>query len=197
MNCTKCGQHLTEEAKFCPNCGTRVEKQQSNGFCTICGTRLEPSARFCPSCGVKVEQITGETPIETAAPEKPVAELKLVSMYEGTPTMGIAKATGTLSVYYDRIEYVKQIGNAFGGAFGLAGLAVARSKVKDDPIDIYPVSQISQLSVGKYCGVYNTLVVVLRDGTTVSFCPAVPGSSVPQNIVSSLQPYLRQTMPSD
>lgn len=197
MNCIKCGQGLAEDAKFCPNCGARVEKQQNHAFCTTCGTRLEPSARFCPSCGVKVEQITGEAPIDTVSPEKPVTVLKMVSLYEGTPTMGIAKATGTLSVYYDRIEYVKQMGNAFGGTFGLAGMVVARSKVKDDPIDIYPVSQISQLSVGKYCGIYNTLVAVFRDGATVSFCPAAPGSSAPQNIVSSLQPYLRQAMPSD
>lgn len=191
MNCTKCGQDLAEGAKFCSNCGTRVEKQQDHTFCTTCGARLEPSARFCPSCGVKVERITAETPADVTAPEKPVTVLKMVSLYEGTPTVGIAKATGTLSVYHDRIEFVKQLGNALGGAFGLAGLAAAKSKTKDDPIDIYPVSQISRLYVGKYCGVYNTLVLTLRDGFTVSFCPAAPGSSAPQNIVNSLQPYLR------
>lgn len=188
MNCTKCGQTLAEGVKFCSNCGTPVEQQQSKAFCPTCGAKLEPSAQFCTACGIKVGQAVRNT-VTTSG--KLITSLKMVSMYEGTPTVGIAKATGPLSVYDDRIEFKKQMGNALGGAFGLVGMAVAKSKVKNDPIDIYPVSQIAQLRVGKYSGVYNTLVVALRDGTTVSFCPAVPGSSAPQNIIDSLQPYLR------
>lgn len=192
MNCTKCGQPLAEAAKFCPSCGTRVEQQQGNVFCSICGAKLGPSDQFCTVCGVKVGQAAGQTVNNTVtASGSLLINLKMVSMYEGTPTVGFAKATGPLSVYDDRIEFKKQMGNALGGAFGLVGMAVAKSKVKNDPVDIYPVSQIAQLRVGKYSGVYNTLVVVLRDGTTVSFCPAIPASSEPQNIINSLQPYLR------
>lgn len=187
MNCAKCGKPLAEGAKFCPNCGTRVEQQQSIAFCSTCGEKLEPSARFCPACGVKV----GRTDNTITTSGKLITSLKMVSMYEGTPAVGIAKAAGPLTVYDDRIEFKKQMGNALGGAFGLIGMTVTKSTVREDPVDIYPVSQIAQLRVGKYGGVYNTLVVVLRDGTTVSFCPAVPGSSVPQNIINSLQPYLR------
>lgn len=196
MNCTKCGQPLSENAKFCPSCGTHVEQSRNGTFCTTCGAKLEPSAQFCPACGVKVGQTAGQTPVQpvnsaATASGRLIASLKMVSMYEGTPTVGFAKATGPLSVYDDRIEFKKQMGNSLGGAFGLVGMAVAKSKVKNDPIDIYPVGQIAQLYVGKYGGVYNTLVVVMRDGTTVSFCPAIPGSSEPQNIINSLQPYLR------
>ena len=197
MNCTNCGQPLAEGAKFCPNCGTRVEQQQQqplNAFCTTCGAKLEPASQFCPACGVKVGQPAQQREVHTetvTTSGKLVASLKMVSMYEGTPTLGLAKATGPLTVYDDRIEFKKTMGNAIGGAFGLVGLAVAKSKVKNDPINIYPVSQIAQLRVGKYGGVYNTLVVVMRDGATVSFCPAIPGSSEPQNIINNLQPYLR------
>ena len=196
MNCTKCGQPLAEGAKFCTSCGTRVEQQQSNAFCSTCGAKLGPSDQFCPVCGVKVGQTSGYTTGHTVnnpvtSSGKLIASLKMVSMYEGTPNLGFAKATGPLTVYDDRIEFKKQMGNALGGAFGLVGMAVAKSKVKNDPVDIYPVSQIAQLRVGKYSGMYNTLVVVMRDGTTVSFCPAVPGSSEPQNIINNLQPYLR------
>lgn len=204
MNCTKCGQPLTESAKFCPSCGTRVEQQQSSVFCSACGTKLEPSAQFCPACGVRVGSSSGSTSggttggmlggisREVVSPSgRLLASLKMVSMYEGTPTVGIAKATGPLSIYDDRIEFKKTMGNALGGAFGLIGMAVAQNKVKNDPINIYPVSQIAELRVGKYGGVYNTLVVVMRDGTTVSFCPAIPGSSEPQNIINNLQQYLR------
>lgn len=203
MNCTKCGQPLAENAKFCPSCGARVERQ-SGVFCSACGAKLEPSAQFCPACGTKAGQASGQTSGQTSGGTsgrtsggtvnpsgRLIASLKMVSMYEGTPTVGIAKATGPLSIYDDRIEFKKTMGNALGGAFGLIGMAVAQSKVKNDPINIYPVSQIAELRVGKYSGVYNTLVVVMRDGTTVSFCPAIPGSSEPQNIINSLQPYLR------
>lgn len=196
MNCTNCGQSLAESAKFCPNCGTRVEPQQNSAFCAACGAKLEPSAQFCPACGIKVGppsgRTSGGTTEEAVHPSgRLIASLKMVSMYEGTPTLGFAKATGPLSIYDDRIEFKKTLGSALGGAFGAIGMAVAQSKVKNDPINIYPVSQIAELRVGKYGGVYNTLVVVMRDGATVSFCPAIPGSSEPQNIINGLQPYLR------
>lgn len=212
MNCIKCGQPLTEGAKFCSACGARVEQQQNNAFCSTCGTKLEPSARFCPICGVMVGptgQTTGQTVGQTTeqateqtaeqmmnnsmitASGRLISSFKMFSMYEGTPTVGLAKASGPLSVYDDRIEFKKHLGNALGGAFGLVGMSVAKNKVKNDPVEIYPLSQIAQLRVGKYGGIYNTLVMVLRDGTTLSFCPAAPGSSTPQNIINSLQPYLR------
>lgn len=204
MNCKKCGQALAADTKFCPTCGTRVEQQQSNAFCSTCGAKLDSSAVFCPVCGVKVGQAKGRGENNTVTTSgKLLASLNLTSKYEGTPNIGIAKATGTLSVYDDRIEFRKQIGNpltrSFGsaalkGAFGTEGMVIAMRKVRKvtkDPVDIYPVSQIAQLRVGKYMSIYNTLVVLLRDGTTVSFCPAVPGSTKPQDIINSLQPYLR------
>lgn len=191
MNCKKCGQALAAGTKFCPNCGTRVE-QQNNAFCSTCGAKLDSSAVFCLVCGVKVGQAEGRRENNTVTTSgKLLASLNLTSKYEGTPSIGIAKATGTLSVYDDRIEFKKQLGSSLGGSFGAAGMAIAKRKVKKDPVDIYPVSQIAQLRVGKYMSIYNTLVVLLRDGTTVSFCPAVPGSTKPQDIINSLQPYLR------
>lgn len=191
MNCIKCGQPLAEGVKFCPYCGTRAEQVQGNVFCTTCGAKLEPSTQFCPGCGIKVGQTTGQTVDNTVATSGKLITTIKVSMYEGTPAVGLAKASGPLSVYNDRIEFKKQMGNSLGAAFGLVGIAVANSKIKNDPLDIYPVGQIAQLRVGKYGGVYNTLVVVLRGGTTISFCPAMPGSSAPQKIIDSLQPYLR------
>jgi len=115
---------------------------------------------------------------------------KLVSMYAGEPTVGIAKATGRLSVYDNRLEFKKEMGSSLGGAFGLVGMAVARSQVKKDPIDVYALDQIANVRLGKYGGIYNTLVVTMKDGGVISFCPGLPGSSEPQTIVTLLQPYL-------
>lgn len=191
--CKNCGHLVPGTAKFCGNCGTRVEEETGKIFCSTCGEPLEAGAKFCPSCGVKVEEETNsDTNTTPQGVGKLLTTLKMVSLYEGEPKVGIAKASGPLSVYDDRLEFKKQMGNALGGAFGLVGMAVAQSKVKNDPLLVYPVSQIAQLRVGKYGGVYNTLVVVMKDGTTVSFCPAAPASAAPQSVIDSLSPYMQK-----
>ena len=48
--CPNCGNILKENAKFCPECGTKVVKS-----CSSCGAPLEDGAKFCSQCGEKVE----------------------------------------------------------------------------------------------------------------------------------------------
>jgi hypothetical protein len=47
--CAKCGAQLSQESKFCGQCGTAVAAE-AKLFCSDCGTRLE-GAKFCPQCG--------------------------------------------------------------------------------------------------------------------------------------------------
>lgn len=47
--CVKCGANLREGAKFCSECGSSQEKAK----CTGCETELAPGAKFCPECGTK------------------------------------------------------------------------------------------------------------------------------------------------
>jgi membrane protease subunit (stomatin/prohibitin family) len=56
--CVKCGAQLREGAKFCSECGSSQEKQK----CANCQQELAPGAKFCPECGTKVE--AGEAPAE-------------------------------------------------------------------------------------------------------------------------------------
>src|SRR4029079_8898863 len=49
--CVKCGAKLREGAKFCSECGSSQEKQK----CTNCQAELAPGAKFCPECGTKAE----------------------------------------------------------------------------------------------------------------------------------------------
>ncbi len=51
-SCPKCGAPLATNAKFCPECGTKLKVER---HCTECGTLLGPGAKFCPECGHKVE----------------------------------------------------------------------------------------------------------------------------------------------
>jgi membrane protease subunit (stomatin/prohibitin family) len=49
--CVKCGAQLREGAKFCSECGSTQEKQK----CANCQAELAPDAKFCAECGTKTE----------------------------------------------------------------------------------------------------------------------------------------------
>lgn len=50
--CSECGRPLPVGAKFCPNCGARV--QAAPQTCTQCGAEIPVGAKFCPECGTPV-----------------------------------------------------------------------------------------------------------------------------------------------
>jgi membrane protease subunit (stomatin/prohibitin family) len=49
--CIKCGAQLHAGAKFCAECGSRQEKPK----CANCQAELAPGTKFCNECGTKVE----------------------------------------------------------------------------------------------------------------------------------------------
>ena len=49
--CVKCGAKLREGAKFCSECGSTQEKVK----CSNCEAELAPGAKFCAECGTKQE----------------------------------------------------------------------------------------------------------------------------------------------
>jgi uncharacterized OB-fold protein len=51
--CPNCGTKLVANAKFCLECGNKIEVKKST-FCSECGETLQPGAKFCSSCGKKV-----------------------------------------------------------------------------------------------------------------------------------------------
>ncbi len=51
QTCTKCGANISANAKFCLECGNKVEKAK---FCTNCGASISANAKFCPECGNKI-----------------------------------------------------------------------------------------------------------------------------------------------
>lgn len=51
IKCPVCGADCPAEAKFCRNCGTKLEQK---AFCKRCGGELAPGAEFCGNCGASV-----------------------------------------------------------------------------------------------------------------------------------------------
>ena len=49
-SCPNCNAPLAANAKFCPECGAKIQEKK---FCAECGAALTPGAKFCPECGTK------------------------------------------------------------------------------------------------------------------------------------------------
>ncbi|MBR1675864.1 MAG: SPFH domain-containing protein [Clostridia bacterium] len=50
--CPNCGKNVSAGAKFCPECGTKLNAKR---FCVNCGAEITAGAKFCPECGAKQE----------------------------------------------------------------------------------------------------------------------------------------------
>jgi membrane protease subunit (stomatin/prohibitin family) len=50
--CPSCNAPLAAKARFCPECGAKIE---AGAHCTGCGAKLSPASKFCAECGQKVE----------------------------------------------------------------------------------------------------------------------------------------------
>jgi len=58
MQCTNCKSELLATAKFCPECGKKVENKEKkcpNKVCNRMG--LPEAALFCPDCGAKLNKL--------------------------------------------------------------------------------------------------------------------------------------------
>ena len=53
IECPNCHTKLAANAKFCPECGNKVEAKKP-AFCTECGEPINPGSKFCSSCGAKI-----------------------------------------------------------------------------------------------------------------------------------------------
>lgn len=51
MICKKCGQELPSGAKFCTNCGKKIEETSEFKVCPKCGAKCKKDAKFCTTCG--------------------------------------------------------------------------------------------------------------------------------------------------
>ena len=49
--CIKCGTEVAPTAKFCGECGTKIERKK---YCPECGTEVMPEQKFCTECGTRL-----------------------------------------------------------------------------------------------------------------------------------------------
>ena len=186
--CEKCGAVLKDVAVFCSQCGSPAARgtvapeeseqpaKEAAGtafkLCPQCGKKAETDEVYCSGCARLLRLVT----ISGAE----LARMSMMSFYEGEPTVGVAKATGTLIIYDDKIVFEKKLGNALGGAFGLAGMALSRASVKNNPTDTYMLTEIEAIKESKYMTVMPMLVVTLKSGRVFSFCGTANSAKIGQ-----------------
>lgn len=52
--CPKCNAPLVVGAKFCLQCGEKIEQANAKVFCPSCGNELPAGSKFCMNCGTKI-----------------------------------------------------------------------------------------------------------------------------------------------
>lgn len=64
--CKNCGAVVSDTAKFCTECGTKIERELK---CANCGAILAENAKFCMECGTKVGAVENITPVKETVEE--------------------------------------------------------------------------------------------------------------------------------
>lgn len=72
MICKKCGQEIPSGAKFCTNCGEKIEDTSEFKICPKCGEECRKDAKFCTNCGANFDNIENKitTPTDNPANKK-------------------------------------------------------------------------------------------------------------------------------
>ncbi len=70
MFCVKCGNLLSDDAKFCNQCGAKIATMET--FCINCGSKLEAGSSFCTECGTKIGDTVAQTNTTPSLSEKEI-----------------------------------------------------------------------------------------------------------------------------
>lgn len=126
-------------------------------ICPNCGTKLSIDAKKCPICGRKARK-TPDVPFK----------LGFMSLLSGDVKIGVAKATGTLTIYDDRLEFKRRMGNA---AAVLTPYTLAYSAVKANlqPKNVYWMRDISGVKMSKNVLGVPSIVITMRTGEVYTF----------------------------
>ena len=71
VTCPNCKKELSDDARFCNSCGTRISKTI---YCPGCGKQTSLDYAFCPNCGASITEAIAEK--QAAAADAPVKKEK-------------------------------------------------------------------------------------------------------------------------
>jgi class 3 adenylate cyclase/tetratricopeptide (TPR) repeat protein len=80
MNCPSCQHPNRSSARFCSECGAKLQP-----ICPQCGAETAPAAKFCDACGAALAAAAAASPPESPSPP-PSLEAEFVAFQQALPT---------------------------------------------------------------------------------------------------------------
>ena len=171
-NCPKCGHKVAAGLLFCDQCGNKMDQKPRLQSWNEAQPKPRPQTERMPQQTQEVPQARKAAETQSGSDVRVDMERPrpvTVSWYRGDVKVGVAKATGLLSVYADRLEYDKKLGSSGAAMFGLVGLAVSSSRAKKDGPVIFYMSDIASARSGRYMGAFPSMVLRMKNGEEHSF----------------------------
>lgn len=115
MRCTECGNELPQGAKFCNNCGSRVEQKNINQserrFCGNCGAEIMDGSDICGNCGydMRVGRCV-KKPGKKTKPDKPHSKKRskpAIIVASTTAVLLVSVAAVFTYIWYDKAQGIQ------------------------------------------------------------------------------------------
>ncbi|MEK9719603.1 MAG: adenylate/guanylate cyclase domain-containing protein, partial [Quisquiliibacterium sp.] len=199
MNCQSCGHDNSQDARFCVQCGERLELR-----CPGCELVLEPSHRFCPGCGARLpwardNQATQRPSrnAERAGERRQVTVLfgDLCGFTALSSALDPEETHALLNRYFDTVDSIlRRYGASIDKHIGDAVMAVFGAPVAhtDDPqraaraaLEIHAALAAMQPPLTAHIGIASGTVVASDTGSDAHRNYTVIGDSV--NLAARLQ----------
>jgi class 3 adenylate cyclase/tetratricopeptide (TPR) repeat protein len=167
MKCPKCQFENSDDAKFCNECGNKLEI-----VCSKCGKANSLGSKFCNECGHKLDSPTKDSP----RPLSPEEKIEKIQKYL---PKGIAEKILTQK---DRIEGErKQVTVMFCDMQGFTGLSD-----KIDPEEVYSImDQVYEILIHKVHDYEGTVNELTGDGIMALFGAPIALEDAPQRAIRS------------
>lgn len=167
MKCPDCDFENRENAKFCKQCGSKLEI-----ICLNCNSTLSPDSIFCDECGTKVKAVEKGTPKKNSLDEK-------ISQIQKYLPRGL---TDKILSMKDRIEGErKQVTVMF---CDMAGYSTLSEKL--DPEQTYNIiDQIYEILIHKVHDYEGTVNELTGDGIMALFGAPIALEDAPQRAIRS------------
>ena len=170
MKCSKCNFAISDDAKFCGNCGNKLERT-----CTKCNFPNPARNKFCEECGQEfsTDKIPSKSNLTSLSDEE-----KFTKIQKYLPK-GIAEK---ILSQKDRMEGErKQVTVMFCDLVGFASISE-----RLDPEDLYPImDKVQEILIHKvhdYEGVVNKMI---GDGIMALFGAPIALEDAPQKAIRS------------